>query len=294
MSSRGVRRARRGFVLAVYATTVALLAAENAAVLRGNGAPLKPSGAEAEAPAATATTSSPAPQGFAAIVVAPREESALEFDSTAKEVSVAAGAESGTVRFTLKNSGAREIVIQQVRTSCGCSVANLPASPWRLGPGAQGAFDIVVDVRGKTGALVKTATVDTATGFRTLSFKVTVLPPDAGAELRGRNLELARVDRQAVFRGDCAKCHAEPAHGLSGEALYLAACAICHAPEHRASMVPDLAPFRASLSEADWRRIIAHGKEGTLMPGFAVENGGPLNATQIDSLTAYLRAHVSR
>ena len=39
---------------------------------------------------------------------------------------------------------------------------------------------------------------------------------------------IAKADRQAIFKADCATCHAKPGEGKYGKALYDAVCAICH------------------------------------------------------------------
>jgi mono/diheme cytochrome c family protein len=95
------------------------------------------------------------------------------------------------------------------------------------------------------------------------------------------------MDRQAVFRNDCASCHVAPTVGKQGAELFQAACAICHSAAHRAGMVPDLGIAREPRDAAYWRKWIREGKVGTLMPGFAVAHGGPLTEEQIESLIAF-------
>ncbi len=82
---------------------------------------------------------------------------------------------------------------------------------------------------------------------------------------RAKNQGLAKADRQAVFKGECAKCHAEPTKGKIGRELYAVACGICHEAEHRASMVPDLKALNKPTSRDYWLQWIAHGKADTLM-----------------------------
>lgn len=108
------------------------------------------------------------------------------------------------------------------------------------------------------------------------------------ARSRGKNIELALADRQAVFRGDCARCHADYAKDQYGRELYLGACEICHDAEHRASMVPDLRVGGYSRNAAYWREHITEGIEGTLMPAFAKDKGGILSEEQITSLVKFL------
>jgi mono/diheme cytochrome c family protein len=108
---------------------------------------------------------------------------------------------------------------------------------------------------------------------------------------RARNMQSALGDRQAVLKGECAKCHVEPAVGKKGKDLFVAACGICHNAERRAAMVVDLQadPTKyKSMPPEFWNMFITMGKPGTLMPAFAKENGGFLTQDQITSLVDYI------
>jgi mono/diheme cytochrome c family protein len=98
------------------------------------------------------------------------------------------------------------------------------------------------------------------------------------------------VDRQAVFKGDCASCHIKKIEGKYGQPLFAAVCAVCHETENRATMVPDLRNLQVPTNVEFWRTWITAGKAGSLMPAFATSQGGPLNDMQIASLAAYLNA----
>jgi mono/diheme cytochrome c family protein len=221
---------------------------------------------------------------------APAEEKVFAYDALVKEATLKPGETSAPFTFTLTNTSAAEVTINAVRTSCGCTVAKLPSIPWKLGPGANGTFDVKVDVTGKSGILTKTITVDSTAGYRYLSVRVSVPAPAGTMNLadRGRNLQVALADRQAVFKGDCAACHLQPAVGKRGQALFRDACGVCHEAEHRASMVPNLRALNKPVDAEYWRNWIAKGKVGTLMPAWAVSEGGPLNSDQIESLVEYL------
>lgn len=213
----------------------------------------------------------------------------LAFDAIHKQVSVRAGQTNAVVTFLVTNRSSIPVVVRDVVPSCGCSEASFPAKPWSLAPGGRGVITITTDVRGKTGSLLKTVYVHTATGLPSqLTYQVDIVAP-ASPEDRARNQQLAKTDRQAVFRGDCARCHADPTRGKVGRELYAAACGICHDAEHRASMVPDLKSLKRPLSGDYWLQRIAFGKHGTLMPAFAERSGGPLTDAQIHSLVEFLR-----
>ena len=109
-----------------------------------------------------------------------------------------------------------------------------------------------------------------------------------GANDRQTNQKLALADRQAVFKGDCAKCHVEPTVNKMGQQLFTAACGICHEGEHRASMVPDLRALPKEKNADYWRTWITYGRPGSLMPAFSKAEGGILDDAQIASLVSYL------
>jgi mono/diheme cytochrome c family protein len=215
----------------------------------------------------------------------------LAFDSEFKRYTAKAGETSAHLSFGVTNIASTNITILFVSTSCGCTVARLPSQPWTLTPGASGQIEVTVDLRGKWGVLQKFITVQTSHGFRSLRVQVTIpggQPVPFFMGDRARNMALARADRQAVFRGSCARCHVAPTVGKTGRALYQAACGICHEAVQRATMVPDLHALRQPTDRAFWKNWVASGKPGTLMPAFAKAHGGPLGDAQIESLVDYL------
>lgn len=213
----------------------------------------------------------------------------LTFDALHKQVVARAGQSNVVVGFAVTNVSAAPIIIRDVALSCGCSVASIPAKPWTLKPGEHGQVTVTTDVRGKRGSLVKTAIVYASSGTRVLTYQVDIQEP-ATPEERARNQALAKTDRQAVFKGECAKCHAAPAIGKAGKELFAAACGICHEAEHRASMVPDLKALKRPQGREYWLWWITHGKTDTLMPAFSNKEGGPLTEGQIESLVGFLSA----
>jgi cytochrome c553 len=235
-------------------------------------------------------SSTPSPPTASVTVLQPPEEMGLSLDAATKEHVALPGETSYVFKFAVTNVSPSEIVINQVRTSCGCTVAKLPSQPWKLGPHQTGEIELTANFLGKTGEFIKTATIDTPSSFKTFTIKVIIPPVDPAVTdpTRIRNVSMASADRQAIFRGDCAKCHAEPTVGQKGAALYAAACSVCHDAPHRATFVPDLHALSHPTDKTFWRTIVAQGKPGTLMPAFAKGEGGPLTEEQIDSLSDYL------
>ena len=221
----------------------------------------------------------------------PTSSPALVWEATSKDYEATTNETMAHFTFSVTNVSAADVVILGAHPSCGCTVAQMPSSPWRLMPGASGQIQATTDLRGKRGVLNKFITVESSVGRQLLQLKIT-LPEMAatgpGMDSRDRNRAIAMADHQAVFRGECARCHAEPAAGKRGEALFTAVCDICHGGPNRASMVPDLQATAAHAHADYWRRWIRDGKEGTLMPAFARAAGGPLTPEQIESLIAYL------
>jgi mono/diheme cytochrome c family protein len=217
----------------------------------------------------------------------------LRWDAVEKEFHAQPGEVTAILVFSVTNVSTTNVVINWVRPSCGCTAAKLPPTPWTLKPGENGSMEFSIDLRGKIGTLNKYISIDTSHGQKFLMTKVNIPQQQtaaaSGMDARTRNMQLAMVDRQVVFKGDCAKCHSAPVAGkVKGEEIFAAACAICHDTPHRASMVPDLRAAKKATSEDYWKVWITHGKPGTLMPGFSKAYGGPLSDEQINTLAAFM------
>lgn len=219
-----------------------------------------------------------------------RKAHPLVWDAMEKTIDPKPDEEAVEFVFRVKNGSETPVQIHELRTSCGCTVAEMPESPWVLKPGASGSVRATVDFKGKMGRLTKTIFVESAAGSQVLTLHVNI--PETEETRRRRNQQMALADRQGVFRGECAACHVAPTIGKMGGELFQAACGICHTAAHRAAMVPDLALAREPRDAAYWRKWISEGKERTLMPAFAQEKGGPLTPEQIESLVAYALKHL--
>lgn len=218
---------------------------------------------------------------------------ALAWDSTFKEYKALTNETATKMVFFVTNVSEKAVMIFKLRPSCGCTVARMPSTPWRIEPGADGKIEVSTDLRGKRGVLNKNVAVETSAGIMWLRFKVE-LPASATAvsNMRSRNLMVALGDRQAVFRGSCASCHVAQGVGKLGEDLYDADCAICHDTPQRASMVPPLKDRKFDASPEYWDKWIREGRTNTLMPAFAASHGGPLTEEQVKSLVEYLTKRV--
>jgi cytochrome c553 len=221
----------------------------------------------------------------------PLPDGILAWDELTKSTDAAANQAQAQFTFNLTNVSNGDVAVVSVHPSCGCTTAQLPPMPWVLASGTNGQIKLTVNLAGKTGTLFKTATVATDKGSKTLTLRINILPPvvpTLSEADRQRGMEMAKADRQAVFKNDCATCHVTPGNGKYGMALYNAVCAVCHDAEHRATMVPDLHALKVPTNDQFWRIWIAHGKPGSLMPAFSTTDGGPLSDLQIASLASYL------
>jgi mono/diheme cytochrome c family protein len=207
-----------------------------------------------------------------------------------QEATVTNGTPTVQYVFALTNISTEPITITSVHTSCGCTVAQLPTLPWTLAPGTNGQIKVVMNLAGKGGTVFKTVTVTSDKGIKNLLVKVVIQAVETGpmSSTREENQRIAKADRQAVFKGECAKCHAAPAQNRMGKDLFVAVCGICHEAEHRATLVADLRALKKETSADYWRTWINLGKEGTMMPAFAQIRGGPLAPEQVESLVDYL------
>jgi mono/diheme cytochrome c family protein len=212
------------------------------------------------------------------------DPTALAWDAKQKEIQVKSGETEAKFVFAFTNVSSSAVTLQRVQTSCGCTAARLPKEPWVVEPGERGDISVVMDVRGKSGRITKTATVFTSVG--NVLLQVNSVMGAMGD--RTKNLQIAAADRQAPLRGECATCHVTPALGQTGKVLFDSACGICHTAEHRASFVPDLARLNKPTDLNYWTSWITYGREGSLMPAFHQSKGGFLSDDQIHSLAAYM------
>lgn len=220
-----------------------------------------------------------------AVIARAAEPNPLSWDAKEKTLEVKPGDGAAEFVFNVTNTGKAPVEIIQLRPSCGCTVAEMPSNPWILAAGAQGAFSGTIDLRGKRGRVSKNIFVTSTAGTQVLAIVVNI--PESPLAQREQNRTLALADRQAVFKGACASCHAAPAEGKLAGDLFNVACGVCHVSDHRAAMVPDLKVARTHRDAEFWRRWISEGKTGTLMPAFAKKAGGPLTDAQIESLVAF-------
>jgi mono/diheme cytochrome c family protein len=228
----------------------------------------------------------------------------LVFDATVKEYNAKLGDAQAPFKFSITNAWTNVITVDRLETSCGCTVASLPANPWHMQPGEHGTLDAAINLEGKApGHLTKLVTLYLSAnkefiGTRVATLKVTIperpkdetaLPTLSEAD-RKAAMQQAKADPRKIFTdASCAKCHVDRGvKSVFGPELYAADCGICHDSPNRASFVPDLHALKVPTNVDYWTEIITYGKTNTLMPAFASFKGGPLNENQVHVLADYL------
>ncbi|MGH7942352.1 MAG: DUF1573 domain-containing protein [Limisphaerales bacterium] len=217
----------------------------------------------------------------------------MTWDKTMVTTNVPADTRQAHVAFSFTNVSTNIVTIADVHGSCSCTTPELPPLPWRIPPGGKGQIGANVNIAGKYGTVVKSVFVGTDKGSRSLYIQINILAPKVPVLTQAdriRQMAIAKVDRQAVFKNDCATCHVKRGENQFGVVLFDADCGICHDANPRSSMVPDLHNIKARTNDDFWRVWIEHGKPGTFMPAFSTADGGPLDDMQIASLVKYLVA----
>lgn len=209
----------------------------------------------------------------------------LAWDVMERVIEAQPGKTSAGFQFTATNVSAAAVTVHQIRPTCGCVVAEMPATPWVLAPSAGGTFIGTIEFAGTFDTFSKALLVDSSAGTQRLM--VTVKLPVLDEAQRKRNRRIALADRQAVFRGECAPCHVPAEVGRSGERAFTLACGICHLGPRRLDSVPDLLVARQHRDAAFWRKWISEGGEGAMMPAWSQARGGPLTPEQIESLVEF-------
>lgn len=207
---------------------------------------------------------------------------ALRFDRTTHDCGAIPSNQKQEFSWAYHNDGKAPITIIAMNPSCGCTAS--VADSKRVEPGATGALHIIYDPAGQSGDVRKTLTIVTDDPLhpRTiLTILAKVLSTDDEVLPNGH----PRFSGQSLLMGSCASCHAAPAQGKTGAALFQAVCAMCHGKTG-----DGLLTFVLSHDDPALAQIIAYGTANPKMPGFSELMGGPLDDAQVASLVKFLRA----
>ncbi len=100
----------------------------------------------------------------------------LAWDAVSKSYHARPNEESAEFTFSVTNVSPADVVIEETGTSCGCTMADLPETPWKLAPGSGGLIHATMDLNDKHGTVANTIVVFTSKGNQALT--VTVIMPD--------------------------------------------------------------------------------------------------------------------
>lgn len=109
--------------------------------------------------------------GFTVLKGTPR----IAFDTTFHDFGNLIEGEKAAFTFKFKNTGQGELVINDVFSSCGCTVPNYSKDP--VQHGSEGKIEIVFDSEGRSGSQYKSITVKTNASVpeKTLVIKANVI-----------------------------------------------------------------------------------------------------------------------
>lgn len=208
------------------------------------------------------------------IAINQAETAGLVFDPPEIDVGEVVEGKHATARFLIRNNSQRFLSIANIEAPCGCTTGEPETRV--LDGGAFTVLEVDIDTFGKTGDVRKSISVIDQYGRKTTAWvQVHVM----------ENPHLSQSER-SIFDGTCAACHVAPAAGqTNGREIYKAVCAMCHGQNAKGGYAPDLTVF----DDADaLMTVIAHGTGNQHMPGFAQDQGGPLDEKQLKSLAQWL------
>lgn len=230
--------------------------------------------------------------GSKPVVISVYEPPIISAEQRVKDIGKVQTDQKVPAHFLVYNVGGKPLRIQEVETSCGCTVAKI--SKTVVAPGDFARLDVELDTSIKMGQVRKQLTVVSNDPKRPR------LPLFLTGEVLGQKMEghapitLAPKDKLVLFKGECATCHVQAGKGKTGKALFQADCAMCHGVNAQGnhSAGPSLlnGNYADEAAAAQARRIIAEGSpHSPQMPPFSKAQGGPLSDDEINSLVVFLK-----
>ena len=98
----------------------------------------------------------------------------LKWDAESKQYAAKPGEANAPFVFVATNVSKEEVSINALKTSCGCTVAQLPSTPYKLAPGSNVTINVSMNLAGKQGQITKSVTVESSAGSKTLLVSATV------------------------------------------------------------------------------------------------------------------------
>ena len=101
----------------------------------------------------------------------------LAWDAVSKTSRVEAGEDKAKFVFSMTNVSPDLVMIYETSTTCDCTVAKLPSTPWSVAPGTSGQIQAAIDLKGRTGAVTNYVIVFTSKGNKTLTLEAVSSAP---------------------------------------------------------------------------------------------------------------------
>lgn len=114
------------------------------------------------------------PQTSAAPPVLTTATNALRWDADSKDYAAKLGDISAPFTFIVTNISKTEVSIDALSTSCGCTVAQLPKTPYKLLAGSNVTINVAMSLAGKSGLITKAVTVQSSAGTKTLLVRANI------------------------------------------------------------------------------------------------------------------------
>jgi len=109
----------------------------------------------------------------------------LAWEADSKDYEARLGDLAAPFTIYVTNVSSEVVMIRELKRSCGCTEAKLPAQPWAMQPGTNGPIVATMDLRGKTGRLSKSLTVESSAGTKILQLNVNIPPAPAAPATAG-------------------------------------------------------------------------------------------------------------
>jgi len=114
----------------------------------------------------------------AQVPVEPLPDGILIFDAETKQTTVPKGEAQASFVFNLRNASKKPLIINEVKTSCGCTVAKVQQLPWVLKPQDKGQIAVTMKVLGVIQKSTKVVTVYTDQGSKSLTVEAIRVPAE--------------------------------------------------------------------------------------------------------------------
>jgi hypothetical protein len=146
-------------------------------------APVTPSPTPAPSPSPAPAAPSPAPAPVAGTVIdpvtgqtVPEKLTTIQFDEVSFDFGKIKEGETVKHKFRFTNTGTNDLILENVKPSCGCTALDWPKDP--IAPGKSGEIEAQFNSTGKAGPQMKyiTITLNSAERLERITFTGEVIP----------------------------------------------------------------------------------------------------------------------